>query len=64
MHPVLAYIDPVSGSLLIQGLIAALVAAPFVFRQQIRRFVRRMRGQEQVAPASEPVSTTDPDSAG
>jgi len=59
MHVVLAYIDPGSGSLLIQALIAGLVAAPFVLRQQIARLVRRMRGQ------AEPVgdsgrSDTDP----
>jgi hypothetical protein len=44
MHPILAYIDPGSGSLIIQALIAAIVAAPFVFRQQVGRLVRRLRG--------------------
>ena len=45
MHLVLAYIDPGSGSLMIQALIAGLVAAPFVLRQQLARLVRRVRGQ-------------------
>ena len=40
MDTVLAYIDAGSGSLIIQALIAALVAAPFVFRQQVGRVVR------------------------
>ncbi len=44
MDPVLAYIDPGSGSLIIQAVIAAIVAAPFVLRQQIGRAVRRFRG--------------------
>lgn len=59
MHLVLAYIDPGSGSLLIQALIAGLVAAPFVLRQQIARFVRRVRGQAEPVPDSAP-SDTDP----
>ena len=33
----LAYVDPGSGSLLIQALIAALVALPFFFRRQLAR---------------------------
>ncbi len=51
MHPVFAYIDPGSGSLIIQALIATVVAVPFVLRQQIGRMVRRLRGEEP-APAS------------
>ncbi len=33
----LAYIDPGSGSLIIQAVIASVVAIPFFFRQQIGR---------------------------
>ena len=53
MHTVLAYIDPGSGSLAIQAVIAALVAAPFVLRHQIGRVVNRLRGgqPEAAAPA-------------
>jgi hypothetical protein len=61
MHPVWAYIDPGSGSLLIQALIAGLVAAPFVLRQQIARVMRRVRGEPEVVVASAP---TDTDPAG
>jgi hypothetical protein len=43
MHHLLAYIDPGSGSLIIQALIAGVVAIPFFFRQQIGRFVRAVR---------------------
>lgn len=39
----LAYIDPGSGSLIIQAAIAAIVAVPFFFREQIRRVVRAVR---------------------
>jgi hypothetical protein len=52
MHTVLAYIDPGSGSLAIQAVIAALVAAPFVLRHQIGRVVNRLRGGQ--APAAAP----------
>ena len=47
----LAYIDPGSGSLIIQGLIAAVIAIPFFFRQQIARVVQRVRRDE---PSSDP----------
>ena len=43
MDHFLAYIDPGSGSLIIQALIASIVAIPFFFRQQIARVVRVVR---------------------
>ena len=42
-HMLLAYIDPGSGSLLIQVVIAAIVAVPFFFRTQIARLARLAR---------------------
>ncbi len=51
MEIVLAYIDPGSGSLIIQALIAGIVAVPIVFRRQIRRFVNAVRGQDTAAQA-------------
>ena len=44
MEPLFAYIDPGSGSLLIQAVIAGLVAIPIFFRHQITRAVRAVRG--------------------
>ena len=44
MHLDLAYIDPGSGSLIIQAIIATLVAIPFFFRHQIARVTHRFRG--------------------
>lgn len=59
MTDVLAYIDPGSGSLIIQAVIATVVAIPFFFRTQIGRIVRAVRGRdanradtETVEPAS------------
>ncbi len=43
MLDVLAYIDPGSGSLIIQAVIAAVVAIPFFFRTQIARIGRAIR---------------------
>jgi hypothetical protein len=37
LHIPLAYIDPGSGSLIIQALIASVIAAPIVLRNQLRR---------------------------
>jgi len=54
MHDFLAYIDPGSGSLIIQALIAGVVAIPFFFRQQIGRFVRAVRRTDTAeAPAQQ-----------
>lgn len=51
---ILAYIDPGSGSLIIQVLIASLIAIPVFFRHQIARltgFARRGEGKQ--APADD-----------
>ena len=57
MELVLAYIDPGSGSLIIQGIIAALVAVPVLFRNQIRRFANKVRGTD-ATDLTVPVATT------
>lgn len=44
-HVTLAYIDPGSGSLIIQVVIAAIVATPIFFRKQIGRVVALVRGR-------------------
>ena len=58
MHDFLAYIDPGSGSLIIQAVIAGIVAIPFFFRQQIGRFVRAVRRTGD-GDATAPRGTTD-----
>jgi hypothetical protein len=55
MPYLLAYIDPGSGSLVIQAVIAALLAVPFLLRQQIGRVVRAVRREE---PETPPRGTT------
>ncbi len=42
---------------MVQAVIAALVAAPFVLRQQIARVIRRVRGQTDSMAASAPPDT-------
>jgi hypothetical protein len=42
-HWLIAYIDPGAGSLVIQALIASVVAVPFFFRRQIARAARALR---------------------
>ena len=51
MELIFAYIDPGSGSLIIQALIAGLVAIPIFFRHQISRFLRAVRGGEEKSPS-------------
>ncbi|HET6745481.1 MAG TPA: hypothetical protein VFH90_06480 [Candidatus Limnocylindria bacterium] len=41
---ILAYIDPGSGSLLLQALLAAILSIPFFFRRTIGGAVQRLRG--------------------
>jgi ABC-type branched-subunit amino acid transport system permease subunit len=43
---VVAYIDPGTGSLIIQAVVATLVAVPFFLRHQIGRLLRAIRSQE------------------
>ncbi len=49
---ILAYIDPGAGSLLVQGLIAALISVPFFFRRTIGDAWRRVRGEGNAAAPS------------
>jgi hypothetical protein len=41
----IAYIDPGSGSMLLQVLLAGLLSVPFLFRRAIASGIRRLRGQ-------------------
>jgi hypothetical protein len=56
-----AYIDPGSGSLIIQAVIATIVAIPFFFRQQIGRVVRTLRRDGSADESATPVSPPNPD---
>ena len=42
---IFAYIDPGSGSMIFQMLIAAALAVPFFLREQIGRGIDRLRGR-------------------
>jgi hypothetical protein len=44
MEIVFAYLDPGSGSLIIQAIIAGIIAVPVMFRNRIMRMVGRVRG--------------------
>jgi hypothetical protein len=41
---ILGYIDPGSGSLLLQAILAGLLSIPFFFRRTIGGFIHRLRG--------------------
>jgi len=40
---ILLYIDPGAGSMVIQAVLAALLAVPFFFRTQVSRVVHKLR---------------------
>ena len=61
MHLDLAYIDPGSGSLIIQAIIATIVAIPFFFRHQISRVMSRFRGAPDVAETTDTPDGPDTD---
>jgi len=44
MHHVFAYLDPGSGSIIIQAVIAGIIAVPVIFRNKISAMVRAVRG--------------------
>lgn len=44
MEHVFAYLDAGTGSLLIQGAIAAIIAVPVIFRNKISQVLRAVRG--------------------
>ncbi len=44
----LAYIDPGTGSMVIQLLLASLLSIPFLFRRALTRTVRRLQGKPDV----------------
>ena len=54
--PELAYIDPGTGSLIIQAVIAAAIAVPLFFRHHIGRFLNALRRRN--AP-DEPYASVD-----
>ena len=54
MLHLLAYIDPGSGSLIIQAVIATAIAIPIFFRQQIARIARAVRGDRAGTPPANP----------
>ena len=56
----LAYIDPGSGSLLIQAAIAAVIAIPIFFRTQIARAMRAIRRSDDHEPTGEDDAATKP----
>ena len=58
MEPLFAYIDPGSGSLVVQAVIAGLVAVPIFFRRQISRVFRAVRPSDEAETGS-PRGTDD-----
>lgn len=52
---ILAYIDPGSGSLILQAILAAILAVPFFFRRTIGEAVHRLRS------GSKPETTAEAD---
>jgi hypothetical protein len=52
----MGYIDPGSGSLIVQAFIATVIAVPFFFRQQIGRVARSVRRE----PVHQASTSADP----
>ncbi len=58
--PLLAYIDPGSGSMLLQVLLAGVLAVPFFFRRAIGGGWRRLRGEDSTPATRDRDSTPKP----
>ncbi len=61
--PAMAYVDPGSGSMIIQLLIAASVGAVFYFRQVRDKIKSILFGDEKVHKKTDPANDTDPKSS-
>ena len=55
----LAYIDPGSGSLIIQAAIATLIAIPIFFRAQIASYPAPVRGPKEVQTPTDDRADSD-----
>ena len=53
--PLLAYIDPGSGSMLLQVILAGVLAVPFFFRRAIGDTWRKLRGGDRAETAPQRV---------
>jgi hypothetical protein len=60
MIPLPAYIDPGSGSLIIQAAIAAIIAIPIFFRTQIARAMQALRRSDDHEPTGGDDTATGP----
>ena len=60
MIPLPAYIDPGSGSLIIQVAIAAIIAIPIFLRTQVARAIRSLRRSDDHEPTSGDDAATSP----
>ena len=52
---ILGYIDPGSGSMLLQVILAGVLAVPFFFRRVIADAWHKVRGTDRTDPAAAPV---------
>jgi hypothetical protein len=55
------YIDPGSGTLLIQVILAGVLAVPFFFRRVIADGWRRIRGEDTTTSSRSTTSSTEPE---
>jgi hypothetical protein len=60
MIQLLAYIDPSSGSLIIQAAIAAVIAIPVLLRSQLARAIRVLRHPGNHEPTGKDDAATGP----
>ena len=57
--PLLAYIDPGSGSMLLQVILAGILAVPFFFRRTIGDTWRKIRGDDDTSKQAVVPEETD-----
>ncbi|HEY3335696.1 MAG TPA: hypothetical protein VGK16_10740 [Candidatus Limnocylindrales bacterium] len=59
LHPILAYIDPGSGSLIIQVVIASIIAIPVLFRAKVAQLSRAFRRSKDPAERTDGTPVKD-----
>ena len=59
IRPIFAYLDPATGGVLIQSLIAAAVVVPFILRTQIARGIALIRRRPEPEAIEDEQPSTD-----
>ena len=56
---VFLYLDPAAGGMVIQTIVAAVIALPFILKSQITKRISRLRGRFGTKVSDKPIQSQD-----